>query len=249
MSETETEATNGTSEGFKPPYGSFVTLNHLFDRMAEEGGIPARIDRSYLSNLPNSVIATTTQALKELDLTDDQLHPRPILVEIVENPDQRKSLLAGIIREKYATQLALGPRATTAQLETVFREQGGSGSTVRKAIAFFLAAARYAEVPISPYFKTPKNPNRVTGGGGRARESDLTPPPPPPPPPLVDPTSTLDPFIAGLVRTLPKPGEAFPVEKRKTWLATAENVFELIYTTGGDSTEARPFIPDGGGGE
>lgn len=41
--------------------------------------------------------------------------------------------------------------------------------------------------------------------------------------------SQLHPFIRGLLQALPPPGEAWPSEKRKTWLQTAENIFALIY--------------------
>lgn len=253
MTETITETAETTAaNGFKPPYGSFVTLNNLFDRMADEGGVPARLDRSYLSNLPGSVIATTTHALKHLDLADDDLRPTPTLVEIVEKPKERKSLLAGIIRDKYAAQLALGNRATTAQLETSFREMGIQGSTTRKAIAFFLAAARYADVPVSPHFKTPKPPatERVpkTAKRGRSGQEDEQRPPPPPPDSRQEALKGIDPFIVGLVQSLPAPGSVFPQETQNAWIETAKGIFKLIYKTGADSPEVRPpaFTPGGG---
>lgn len=248
--DTDTPVESVESVGFIPPYGSFKTLNNLFDRMAEEGGIPARIDRSYLSNLPGSVIATTTHALKVLGLVDQGLHPTPALVEVVENPDERKSLLAGIIREKYRPQLALGSRATTNQLEASFRELGASGSTVRKAIAFFLAAARFAEVPISPYFKTPKpvagekKPVRKPAGqtDPNAGQTPLVPHPDP----SREALKGLDPFIQGLVRSLPEPGAVFPPETQEAWFDTARGIFKLLYKTGAPaSADARqPVSPN-----
>jgi hypothetical protein len=242
MSDAHEEVTEtGSGNGFKPPYGSFTTLNNLFDRMTDEGGVPARVDRSYLSNLPGSVIATTTHALKQLDLADDGLRPLPTLVEIIEQPKLRKSILAGIIRDKYAAQLALGSRATTAQLEMSFRELGIHGSTTRKAIAFFLAAARYADVPVSPHFKTPKPPateRQPKPRGGRAGQGEQEPPPPPHDA-RQDALKGVDPFIVGLVNSLPAPGSVFPQETQDAWLETAKGIFKLIYKTGSDSAEAR----------
>lgn len=43
------------------------------------------------------------------------------------------------------------------------------------------------------------------------------------------------PFIEGLIRTLPKPESAWPIEARKKWLQAAAHLFDLIYaddTTG-----------------
>jgi hypothetical protein len=56
------------------------------------------------------------------------------------------------------------------------------------------------------------------GGGG------YTPPPPPPPP-----TRDLHPFIEGLLETLPKTGEEWSGPDQEQWLATAKNIFALIY--------------------
>jgi hypothetical protein len=38
------------------------------------------------------------------------------------------------------------------------------------------------------------------------------------------------PFIQGLLSALPPANTQWPVEARKKWLQTAENIFGLIYT-------------------
>lgn len=45
-------------------------------------------------------------------------------------------------------------------LEEAFRDHGVSGSTVRKAISFFLKAAEYAGLQTSPHFRVPPAPLR-----------------------------------------------------------------------------------------
>jgi len=46
------------------------------------------------------------------------------------------------------------------------------------------------------------------------------------------------PFISGLLRTLPEPGEDWSITKRIKWLQAASNIFGLIYTTqDGDENE------------
>lgn len=39
----------------------------------------------------------------------------------------------------------------------------------------------------------------------------------------------LDPFIVGLLRTLPEPGAEWDVAGRVKWLTTAANIFDLTY--------------------
>ena len=48
--------------------------------------------------------------------------------------------------------------------------------------------------------------------------------------PFAQMATGLHPFIQGLLATLPAPGTRWPQELRQRWLATAENVFSLIYT-------------------
>jgi hypothetical protein len=39
----------------------------------------------------------------------------------------------------------------------------------------------------------------------------------------------LHPFVKGLIETIPKPGESWPIEKRVKWLQAASHVFDLIF--------------------
>lgn len=61
---------------------------------------------------------------------------------------------------------------TQQQLEEAFRDYGVSGSTVRKAISFFLKAAEYAELQTSPHFRVPPAPLRP-----KKQKSPKLPPP------------------------------------------------------------------------
>jgi hypothetical protein len=62
-----------------------------------------------------------------------------------------------MIAQLYPDQLRLaGEHATADQLAESFRELSGyQGSTLRKAITFFLNMAKYAELPLSPFFRPP----------------------------------------------------------------------------------------------
>jgi hypothetical protein len=149
-------------------------------------------------------------------------------------PEQRSEILREILREHYADVVALGTGATQQQLTDQFRAFGIEGETVRKAIAFYLNAARQAEIPLSPRFKT----TRPGAGGrkstarrskGKSDDDEQNPLPPPPPGGL-----GLHPAILTLVQALPefdansgKP--RFSGADRKAWFDYAEATFNLIY--------------------
>jgi hypothetical protein len=68
----------------------------------------------------------------------------------------RKKLQQEIIRSSYVFIFTSGfdlRTATTHQLEELFQQTGASGETVRRCISFFLAAAKNAGIPFSPYLK------------------------------------------------------------------------------------------------
>ena len=235
------DAVDAASEGgytvgpqdFTPPNVSWTTMTNLIERFAKEGGLPSQVDRSYLSNLPGSTQTAVIAALRSLKLVDDSLSPTEDLESWVSEPDDRQGLIAEILRIYYPGPLSLGPNATQQQLEDKFREFGVTGSTLRKAIAFFLSAASYAELALSPHFRVPKQP--TTGPSAPRRRTGGKPESPPPPsnrpepPPVELPPAMKHELIAGLVRELPKPGAAFPDEKQDAWFEIAKATFRLIY--------------------
>ena len=46
--------TDQTGVEWTAPYVPWLTLKNVIEKMAKDGSIPGRIDRSYLSNLPGS---------------------------------------------------------------------------------------------------------------------------------------------------------------------------------------------------
>ena len=243
-------ANESKKEGVGVPYTSFKTLLNTLDRMKEQGGAPSRVDRSYLSNMPGGERGIFMTALKYLGLMTAEQEPTAEMHELVEADEPtRKVLIGQIVERVYETPLALPKRATQSQLEGVFREYGVTGSTLRRAIAFFLAATEFAGIERSPHFKLPAR-DRNKPKTKLANGSTITPPAPEPPhaPRVRHELDGLDPFIVGLVRRLPAPGEVFPSSMRKVWIDAAENIFALIYKDGSASTEARPEAPAAEGG-
>lgn len=67
-------------------------------------------------------------------------------------------------------------RATTGQVEQAFKAQGVTGSTVNKAVLFFLNAARESGVEVSPFVTAPpvarSAPRRTPAPRGKTGSSD-----------------------------------------------------------------------------
>ncbi len=180
------------SAEFVPVYISFSTLDNMGERMRLEG-IPSRIDRSYLGSWSGSSQKQFMRGGRSLGFLDAENRPTALFVEYIKQPDERPRIMAQILRERYGDILALGENATQQQLEEAFRAYPGiSGATVAKAISFFLAAANFAGIKLSPHYKrrTP-SPSPSPSGNSTPRrrrpKSATLPPPDPPadPPPAV----------------------------------------------------------------
>src|SRR5207302_7721196 len=80
----------------------------------------------------------------------------PKLAEMARDEEALISGVRDLLRQFYARQLELADQqATAAQLAESFSEYGYTGSTLRKAITFFLNMARYSDVPLSHHFRAP----------------------------------------------------------------------------------------------
>jgi hypothetical protein len=177
------------SNGFTAPYVSWGSFFNLLDRMDQEGGVPMRVDRSYLSNMAGSTQSHLLKALRELELINDSQEPTDALKALVANTESRPERIAALVQQHYSSALALGGNATQSMLEELFAEEYNvKGSTRGKSIAFFLAAAKYGEVTLSRHFKTPKR-SASNGGGAKRRKGKGTSPPQTPPPPTPPATS------------------------------------------------------------
>lgn len=225
-----------------PPYFSFKTLTNMLTQM-EEHGPPNRIDRSFLTGMSGAGQTQFMGGLRSLGLIDVEGNVQPYLTTLVSNPDDRPRLIGQLVRKRYPEAVALGAEgnATTGELQELFRSvHGVQGDTARKAIAFFLAAAKYAgDIRLSPNFKTPSVPRNGSSSPRRRRSTSQIEEQPeggnggggngmPPP-------SDLHPALATLVQALPaatmnggsKP--PFPADERKAWFAYARATFNLIY--------------------
>lgn len=178
-----------TLEAFRPPHMSFATLMNFLSDLASRP-LPPQIDRMMLSSKSGTDQNNLLAALTTFGLIGDQQRVLPKLEALaVTDEELRKAELRKLVQEYYPDAVKLSEiNGTHQQLQNVFKEKFGldSADTRRKAITFFLHAARAAELPISAYF-----PNTRSGSGGpgtprakkpraarRAAPPDGTPTPP-----------------------------------------------------------------------
>ncbi|MDQ2631481.1 MAG: hypothetical protein M3Y75_11020 [Actinomycetota bacterium] len=240
---------NTVPQDFQPPYLAWSTFDGILDQL-KATGIPDKIDRSVLVGKSGGDQSQFLRACRMFGLMDEETEqPTERMRELV-NAEDRGPLLGQILRESYPSVVALGNGATQAMLEEKFREFGIEGDTVRKAIAFYLSAAKQTDIELSPRFQTTRpgaggrrkrTPRKASSNGPKAED-------PAPPPPPADPYKGLHPAIVTLVQSLPEfkdPTDKpeFPEANRKAWFAYAKATFDLIYSQPqGDSSAS-------GGGE
>lgn len=242
--------TESDTQQFQPPYMSWATFEGIIEQLGAVG-VPDQIDRSVLNYRSGGDQSQFLRAAKAFGLITDDGVPTDRLNELVSNPEQRPEIYKAMLHEKYPKVIALGTGATQQQLTDEFREFGIEGDTVRKAIAFYINAAKHADIPLSPRFKSTRpgsggrkagTRRKNTGKQNQDREENNNPPPPP------RPLAGLHPAVTTLVQSLPtspydgsKP--EFSSAERKAWFAYASATFNLIYARPSGDQEATDEIP------
>jgi hypothetical protein len=169
------------------PYTSFKTLNNLIQRFEAEKAIPPRLDRSILGGSEGQKTQVLA-AMKFLGLVQGANNEvTPLFQQLVEHPKDRQRLIGELLTKHYPEATRLGTiNATAKQLEETF--VGLTGDTLRKAVAFYLNAAKFANHKVSKHFKAPSSVGRRTsrktnGSGAMGIANGANPPSPQPAPP------------------------------------------------------------------
>lgn len=155
---------------FKPPYMSFQTFWNFTDELSKKP-LPPRIDRSVMAGKSGTDQANLYLTFTSFRLIDEKTNVLPLLEELVAaDSEQRKALLAKMIEEHYAEPMRISAdNGSEKDLQDVFRDSYpaiASGDTRRKAITFFLHAARLAGLELSVHFPKTRS---GSGAPGAAR--------------------------------------------------------------------------------
>jgi len=170
-------------------------------------------------------------ALRNIGLIDDAGKVTDSMRKLAESPNERKRLVAELLTTYYSEPVQLGADgATHGQLEKSFMDNYGvTGSTLRKAVSFFLQAADFAQIQRSRHWKKPTQRRPVTTarkprvqrqGGGNvtppANDNKMQPPH----------DEGLHPSLKAMVADLKKYTDGWTEDQRTLWVNTFEQLLD-----------------------
>ncbi|MDL9944160.1 hypothetical protein QSJ19_00905 [Gordonia sp. ABSL11-1] len=172
---------DAADEGFKPPYMSFQTFWNFIDELGSKP-LPPRIDRSLMGSKSGSDQANLTASFTAFGLIDANSNVLPLLQKLAEGgEEERKALLATMVREYYSEPMAVSERHGTSKdlRDTFVSSYPGitSADTRRKCITFYLHAARTAGLELSAHFPSTRSGSGAPGASKPRKSSTRRKPP------------------------------------------------------------------------
>jgi hypothetical protein len=162
---TSQSAPNGDSPR-TAPYIPFKSFSTALDRL--KLGHPPTIDSSFFHGMSGGTQRQIILALKFFGLVGDGGEVSQEL-DVLAKAEDRRSLIGDLIRNAYSTVFGIGlEHATPNQFNDALREYNVSGSTLEKARSFFLQAAKFAGVTLSPGIQ---HLSKRGASGGKRRSS------------------------------------------------------------------------------
>ncbi len=144
------------------PFKTFLSAVEMLQQ-----GLPKRLDRTVWRSQSGVVQSQIMMAFRFFGLVNDAGEPTPALKRLVESPDKRKEHVGALLNHAYKSIVDHDLTAMTPKmLEEAMGDYNVSGDTRRKAIGFFLRAARFAEIPMHPLLAAQI---REAGNGARNR--------------------------------------------------------------------------------
>jgi hypothetical protein len=218
-----------------PAYIPWRTFGN-FIKSLRETRMPTQVNRSLMNNLSYSTQAQLLAALRFLELIDSQGSPLPILSRIVDASETDESaIIKELVERRYAfvfSSLDL-ERVTTEEIEKQFRQEGITGSTVTRAVAFFLGAAEAAGFTLSPHLKkrtkgvNASAPRQRRGNRRRARsDGGATNAIPPAPPSL--PSNGTQTIEQQLLGKFPELDNSWGEELKKLWFQDFKELMGMV---------------------
>jgi len=142
---------NMTRDRRPPPYLPFGSFLTALDQLAQ--AVPNLIRKDVFPSHSGLLQGQVISALKFFDLIDEHGMPRGNKLErlALEDTNQRRASLRLLLKAGYAEVIKLDlAKVTPSQLDSAFGAYGVNGDTKKKAKIFFLQAAKFAELGLSP---------------------------------------------------------------------------------------------------
>ncbi len=129
------------------PFKTFLTALETL----ESGGVPKQIDRSIWRSFSGLVQSQVLGAFRFLGLVEGDA-PTPELRKLVEDKQNRPAVLRRMLEKSYSGLVSRDlTKMTGTMLDGLMGKYGVTGATKRKAVTFFLQAAKYTELPLSRF--------------------------------------------------------------------------------------------------
>ena len=133
-------------------YSSWVTVQNALDALSH--GVPPQIDRSLFPGLNWAVQSQLLSGMRFLRLIDEHGNTLPQLVTLAEDTERRRQNWVPILKNAYRDVFAIDlTKASPLQLEAAIQKYGVGGDTLEKAVRFFLSAAEFSGIPLSPHLQ------------------------------------------------------------------------------------------------
>jgi hypothetical protein len=135
------------------PYLPFKTFMGAIDTLGQ--GVPKKIDRSIWRSQSGLVQGLIMGALRFFHLIDENDAPTPMLYSMATDKRSRKANLQMLVHSSYHEIVKHDlSKMTPNMLEEFMEAYGVTGGTKRKAVTFFLQAAKEAELPLSGFLQS-----------------------------------------------------------------------------------------------
>jgi hypothetical protein len=129
------------------PFRTFLTALETL----ESGGVPKQIDRKIWRSFSGLDQSQVIGAFRFLGLVEGDA-PTPDLRRLVEEKEDRPAVLRSILERSYSALVSHDlTKMTGTMLDELMENYWVSGATKRKAVTFFLQAAKYAKLPLSRF--------------------------------------------------------------------------------------------------
>jgi hypothetical protein len=128
------------------PFKTFLAAIEGFERH-----MPQPIDSSAWPSYSGAIKSQLLGAFKFLGLIDEKGNPTPSLKSLVEDKANRKAILRKVLEGSYKPIVSAGLKnMSPRRFSELMTEYGMTGDTQKKVNIFFLKAAKYADIPVSP---------------------------------------------------------------------------------------------------
>jgi hypothetical protein len=220
-----------------PIYVSFLTFTNMLDWLHEMGTVPSKFDRSlWGKKFGGSTGGQLVSGMKFLSLLDGE-NTTPELDRLaMAERGERKALLADLLRASYGEAMVDGlPKMTVRMLNDGFEALGSTDATRRKAVSFFINAAKAADLPIhSLLAKQARNRPATTRKAGNATskpkpKGDESKPLTPEVKTSLDLPTGLHEALVPLLKDLARDGANWTSRAKARWKATWDANLDYAY--------------------